>query len=637
MKKVLLFSAFAIHAILVPAQTLLQQIAADEGKHAFLRNPAPAVQALNNYNITFQRCRWTVDPAVNYVSGNITTHFVPAQSLVQLEFDLSDSLTVSAVTYHGSPVTFAQVPGDLLRVDFPSALPAAVVDSVTVAYAGVPPGMGLKSFCVDTHATAPVLWTLSEPYGAKDWWPCKQNLLDKIDSLDVIVITPQAYRTASNGLLVSETVSSGQRTSVWKHRHPIAAYLVGIAVSNYVVFNKYVPFNGDTVVVENYVYPEDSLNADFYTSVIVEQMQLFDTLFGAYPFTDEKYGHAQCQLGGGMEHTTITFVGSFYYELLAHELAHHWFGDQVTCGSWEDIWLNEGFATYLSGLCYEHITPNQYWMPFKQGRISYITSLPDGSVYCNDTTNESRIFDPRLSYTKGAMILHTLRWVIGDSAFYAGVNNYLLDPAHAYGFARTAQLQSHLEQASGQNLGWYFSDWYYGEGYPSYTIVWDQDQNNLATFTVSQSQSHASVPFYELPLPIQFKNSTQDTIIRINHTFSGESFSVQLPFHADSLVFDPEYWIISAGNTVSSVQELDIQQLVQLYPNPAGDQLFVSLRLPPSSPVHLSLYDALGRKLADTQFQAKEYRLDLSRFAPGVYSISLESESVRYATRVVKD
>lgn len=590
---------------------------------------------ISDYDISYHRCVWQVDPAVNYIAGNIITYFQPlVVGFDSIAFNCSNQLTIDSVKYHGTTLAFTHS-GDVMRAAFLSALPQNVSDSVTVFYQGAPPNTGLGSFVTSTHNNVPALWTLSEPYGSSDWWPCKNGLTDKADSLDLIITTPSAYRAASNGLLVSETVNGLNKTYHWKHRYPVATYLICLAVSNYVQYTHNVPFGVTNTTILNYVYPEDSASAVWQTAFMVPVMQFFDSLFGVYPFADEKYGHCQFGVGGGMEHQTFTFVGGFHYELLCHELAHHWFGDKITCGSWEDIWLNEGFATYLSGLCYQYLEPN-WWMPFKQGRISYITSQPDGSVWCDDTTTHTRIFNDRLSYAKGGMILNQLRWVIDDSAFFNGIRNYLNDPALAFGFARTADLKAHWEALHGQPLTWYFNDWFTGEGFPSYLISWDQ-QGSQVTFTVNQVQSHPSVSFFELPLPIRFKNATQDTTIRVNHTFSGETFTVTIPFAADSLLFDPELHIISANNIAAGITPATLDPYIITLPNPIHDQLRV-LFYKNHDLVRYEIHDIHGKRIYKSEArQPRILEVDMSGHAAGTYLVTFEADGMRCVKKVVKE
>lgn len=612
---------------MLSAQDLLRTIAEAESKQHSRFSP-PAIQAVSNSDFVYQRCEWNVDPSVNFISGKITTHFIPSSTISLIEFDCSDTLTIDSVLYHGNILSFAHT-SNIVNASFSAALTAGVVDSVSVFYHGSPGSTGFGSYNTSVHGTGntPVMWTLSEPYGAMDWWPCKQNLNDKIDSVDIIVTCPYQYRSASNGSLVHDSLNVISRISTWKHRYPIAAYLIGIAVTDYVVFTLEVPFNGDTVMVYNYIYPEDSLLATVTTTDVIPQMQLFDSLFGLYPFDNEKYGHAQCGMGGGMEHQTMTFLGGFWYELFAHELAHHWFGNKVTCGTWEDIWLNEGFATYLSGLCYEHYSPAMYWKPWLTAEMSYITSQPDGSVFVDDTTTVSRIFDSRLSYAKGAMILHTLRWVIGDSAWYAGVNAYLNDTNYAFSFARTIGLKQHLETASGQNLTWYFSDWFYGEGFPTYTLNWSQDTANVVTVTILQSQSDPSVSFFELPVPLYFKNATQDTLVRVQHNVSGQTFTIQLGFAADSLLFDPDIWIITDSAIINNVPVIAPPANFTFFPNPANDVLM--FQSPYRGNCEVKVYDMLG-KLVFTKSASVDTngygQVDLTVLNSGYYIVRVNQE-----------
>ncbi len=573
---------------------------------------------LQGYDVKYYRCRWNADPSVKYISGNITTYFNPTQTAFDsLIFDLNQSLTVDSVIYHHLSISFDHS-DDLLTIVFPSILALDIPDSVTVFYQGIPVNNGYGSFVQSTHSGSPVIWTLSEPYGASDWWPCKDGLTDKADSLDIFVNTPSPFKVASNGILESVTPDGLRTIFHWKHRYPIATYLICLAVTNYAEYTHWVPYGQSSLKVVNYVYPEDSLTVASQTGVIVPLIQLYDSLFGIYPFQNEKYGHAQFGWGGGMEHQTMTYVSSFGFELLAHELAHQWFGNKVTCGSWSDIWLNEGYATYLSGLAYEHLLPD-WWMQFKKVRISNIISKPDGSVWCDDTLSVGRIFDSRLSYAKGAMILHQLRWVIGDSAFFAASNNFLNDIHCSYGFARTSNLKSHFEASGKQDLTWYFNDWFTGEGFPSYQISWSQTGGEVS-FTINQTQSNSSVPFFELPVPLKFKNQSQDTTIRFYHTFSGQVFTAAIPFTVDTIMIDPDLWLISGNNITSAVPEIDVPKKIEIYPNPAMDLISVTLDNP-GHQYSYTLYSSDGKSVKQGIITQRQNKIDIRPLAGGLYSL----------------
>ena len=592
-----------------------------------MRTPATTA----NYDVKWYRCFWNIDPNIDSISGNVTTLFQPVSADIDtLDFDLNQVLVVDSVIYHNYRVTWSHN-SDLLTIHFPSALSHLAVDSVTVYYHGVPPENGFGSFVQGTHSGAPVIWTLSEPYGASDWWPCKNGLTDKADSLDIFIRTSPSYKAASNGLLVSSAMQGPEIVYHWKHRYPIATYLICLGVTNYAVYNHQVPFGGETLNVANYVYPEDSASAVGPTSQVIRMIQVYDSLFGIFPFQREKYGHAQFGWGGGMENQTMTFVTSFDFELLAHELGHQWFGDKVTCGSWSDIWLNEGFATYLSGLCYEFILPS-FWERFRQARIKSIISKPDGSVFCPDTTNIARLFDNRLSYAKGAMILHQLRWVIGDSAFFSGLRNYLDDAGLSYGFARTQNLKSHLESSSGQDLTWYFNDWFTGEGFPTYQVNWSQTNDTLA-FTVNQTQSDPSVSFFEMSIPLKFKNQTRDTLIRFFNSYSGQAFNVMIPFAVDSVIFDPDYQLITGNHAFTDIGEHTMNNNFEVFPNPGSDQInFRYTGTPPRGHNRICIYDHSGRKMEEFLMNPGEagMTLDAGKYIPGLYLYLVKEEGNQF-------
>jgi aminopeptidase N len=582
-----------------------------------------------NFDIYYHRLEWQIDPNSLFISGTITTYFKSKVTDMNLLcFDFSDNLIPLQVLYHGSTTTYS-IPGDnTIRVDLPVMLAIGEVDSLTISYEGVPIATGFGSFKQGFHTGEPIIYTLSEPYGARDWWPCKQSLEDKIDSLDIFVTTPSQYVVASNGLLMSETIVGVNKIFHWEHHYPIATYLIAVAVTNYDRFVDYIDLpSGDTIEVHNYVYPENLAQWQNMTSSTYAYMRFFSEKFGIYPFSDEKYGHAQFPWGGGMEHQTMSFMGGWSPGLISHELAHQWFGDKITCASWTDIWLNEGFATYLAALAQEEYYPAN-WEEFKAASIESIVSLPWGSVYVTDTTSAASIFDFRLIYQKGAMVLHMLRWVLGDDDFFEAVRNYLNDPLLAYSFVKTENLVSHLENQSSKDLTEFFEDWFYGEGYPTYTVAVIQNGGFL-DITVNQFTSHNSVDFYEMPIPVKAYGDGTDTTYTLNHTFNGQSFMVEVPFIVDSIAFDPDLWLVSGNNEVTFSGN---EAFIEVYPNPVGSDLKINS----SDPLEeVKIYDSAGRLVGKWKDLGIYAEISMKNMADGIYLIRAKSTSTSVEIKLI--
>lgn len=579
----------------------------------------------NNYDLKYHRFFWNIDPADRYISGSVTSYFTATSNqMSSIQFELNSNLSADSAIFEGKtlPINHA---GDLIDIPLNTSLPAGRFDSITVFYHGIPGLSGFGSFGNFVHNGAPSMWTLSEPYGASDWWPTKNDLTDKIDSIDIYVVMPKGNHAASNGILVSETPYGVNSTLAhWKHRYPIASYLVAIAVTNYARYSDFYITGKDSLEILNYVYPEDSAQLRATTSDVIKSIALFEKLFGPYPFKKEKFGHAQCNIGGGMEHQTMTFLGksSFNHFVLTHELAHQWFGDMVTCGSWEDIWLNEGFATYCLGLTYEFLYTPKDLNNFMNELRGYVSAAPQGSVFCNDTTNVSRIFSANLTYNKGAILLNMLRWVVGDSAFFQGVRNYLNDPALKYGFARNNDLKKHLETQSGKDLTKFFDEWYYGTGMPDYSIQVMQHLNLDATVTINQTPYNSNVSFYNMDLPIEFKGRDKDTTLVFNNTFTSQTFDFRPDFRIDSVFFDPTHKIIYNMSVVSLNQDLTEDKIL-IIPKPARDILDV---LHKSGDInYFQIFDLQGKALF-TKLTKKEdtmLEINIRNLQAGMYILKV--------------
>jgi aminopeptidase N len=594
-------------------------------------------QVGENYKQTYMRMEIEVDPAVKYIKGNITFYIAFVNTTDKLTFDMGSGISVDSIMFRGAKLQSSKNK-DVLTINLPGSITKGTKDSISVYYQGTPSGSGFGSFTSSTHNGVPVMWTLSEPFGAKDWWPCKQTLTDKPDSIDIFITHPARYKAAANGTLISETVNGDKKTTHWKHKHSIAAYLVAFAVTNYSVYSDYVPFDNDSIEVLNYVYPEDLTYAKEYTPAVIDIMQLYNKLFIPYPFADEKYGHAQFGWGGGMEHQTMSFMGSFGFSMIAHELAHQWFGDYITCASWQDIWLNEGFATYAEGLTIENGLTNDNWSGWKQGKINYITSQPGGSVFVENASSDDRIFSSRLSYGKGGMVLHMIRGQIGDKAFFAAIKNYLTDELLIHGFATTKDLKNHFEAESGMDLTNFFNDWIYGEGYPTYTLNWGQNDNKVGFLEIVQKQSHSSVDFFELNVAVQFSGEGKDTVLVFNNQKNNDEFTWQLDFKVENIQLDPNLWIITKTPEINYFKTVTDEEKAIISPNPATTDLMVRTNISEGFD-KVSIFDMNGRKVKvyTDSINSQKFTLDVKELHQGIYFLMLNSKTDKIIKKFIKD
>ena len=589
-----------------------------------------------NYDVTYQKLEFTVNPAVYNIVGKVTTTYTALSDMSTVTFDLTNELVVSSVKLGTTNLTFLQNANDELVITLPSTQLAGTSRIIEINYSGAP-ATGEQAFTTSTHNGIPVIYTLSEPFGARDWWPCKQDLNDKINSIDIYITAPSQYVSASNGLEISQVVSGSNKTTHFHHNYPIPAYLVAIAVTNYSIFNQTAGTAPNDFPIVNYIYPE-TLTPAVQTQLAQTPliMNLFENLFEVYPFHNEKYGHAQFGWGGGMEHTTVSFMQNFSRGLIAHELAHQWFGNKITCGTWKDIWLNEGFATYLSSLVIENFDGNAAFIANKNSMISNITSQINGAVYLTDTeaTNVGRIFSSRLSYNKGAMVLNMLRLKMGDVMFFQALKNYLADTNLAFKYAVTSELKSHLEAVYGSSLTEFFDDWVYKQGYPTYTVTAQNWGAGQAKITIGQTQSHFSVSFFEMLVPVRLTGAgglTFDTVL--NNTSNNQEFIISVPFAVTGVEFDPEKDIISKNNTATLANEnFELENGIAIYPNPVQNELHI--QLPSNITINsVSIFNGIGQKVLENS----NSDFSVNTLSSGVYYVEIETSEGTFHKKIIKN
>jgi aminopeptidase N len=602
-----------------------------------------------NYDITYHKLEFTVDPTLASISGKVTTTYTAVAAMSTLTFDMNDNLIVTSVKKNGIDLTFAQAGTNELVITLPTIQNTGTSATVEIIYAGDPTSSGFGSFTIDTHNGTPVLWTLSEPFGARDWWPCKQDLNDKVDSIDVYITAPSEYVAVSNGVEPTPPVVSGTlKTTHFHHGYPIPAYLIAIAVTDYQVYNQQAGL-GTTASpfypVIHYLYPETATENIASVQVLPSILNFYESKFGNYGFRNEKYGLCQFGWGGGMEHTTVSFMtagnnGAYARSLIAHETGHQWFGDKITCGTWNDIWLNEGITEYLSGLTTEFLDGNTAFRTWKSGKITSITSQLNGAVYLTDAEalSVNRIFSSRLTYNKGSMVTNMLRYKMGDTMFYQAMNNYITSPLFAYKYAITPNFQAQMEAIYGSSLTEFFNDWIYNQGYPSYTITVQNVAGGQAKIVVNQTQSHSSVSYFEMSLEIKVTGAGGvSQVLKVNNTANGQQFLVPVNFEITGATFDPEKNIISKNNIITvgpnlATPNFNLEKAITISPNPAISILEIDM---PNGIVfeNAKIYNLVGQKVLDSYLKT----ISVSDLSNGIYSILIKTSEGIATKKFIKN
>ena len=483
-----------------------------------------------------------------------------------------------------------------------------------------------------------VTYTLSEPLNARDWIPVKQVLEDKIDSVRTRLECDDQLMAASNGILEDvEDLEGNTRVFSWKTTYPMAYYLLFFSVAGYRDYSFYAPLSrtGDSVLVQNFLYDSNKVLADWEEGILEtgNLIRTYSELLTDYPFSREKYGHAMAPLGGGMEHQTMTTIQDFDFFLVAHELAHQWFGNLVTCGNWQDIWINEGFASYMEYVAARQILGQDAADRWMSNAMSIALGETTGSVFVpeEDADNPGRVFDYGLSYKKGAILLHMIRYILDeDDLFFRVLRKYL----HQFGngVATGEDFKRLLESESGIDFSGFFQQWYYGEGFPRYRLFWQQLGDSLYLH-LEQTGSSPDSPLFTNPFDVEVVYSDGTTErMRLFQNEPVEDYTIQINGLVANLAFDPDEDLL---NTASVVRQVPSDRSYVLGPNPFSDKLYVQL-LNHSTLQEIALFDFSGREVYRMTDPHRPLVLDLSLLADGAYLLVLYDGTITYKERVIK-
>lgn len=615
----------------------------------------PQISHEFKYDVKFVHLMLNAERNTKYISGGVKT-VATVTSAVMDTFAclLHQNHLIDSIRFNGALMSFTRKDS---MVKVAPAVPLANGQSFTVSvyYNGTAPTGGSaigSGFNTGTSGAwgNQATWSLSESLVAYHWWPCKQVLTDKIDSSWVDITTDSLNMAGSNGLLKNVVTVGSKKRYEWRSSYTINYYLISIAVAKYKEYNLYAHplyLPNDSILIQNYIYDNAINNTSWINfqkvqlNKMPQVMEFQCNIFGMYPFYKEKYGHCMAPFGGGMEHQTMTSLGFFDYYLDVHELGHQWWGDNVTCKSWGDIWINEGFASYTEHLVAQYLD-NASYLPNLNSAHNNVMSQPGGSIYFTgaDTMNANRIFSSRLTYDKGGIIINTLRFVTNDDSLWF---NTLRGFQNTYknSTASSADFMNYYTAQTGINSTQFFNQWYYGEGYPTFTVKYNFVGNTFYLKSTQATSVPSSVSLFITPMEYKITRSgAPDTIVRVNHSNAVENYTFNLLGSVTGVVCDPNNWVLNkvVGPTLDGALAVSEEEnnfsSVKVGPNPTKGLITISNATVKGK---AEVFDVNG-KLIISKSITEEFILDLSAYADGVYLLKFTDTngSEKYAQKIVK-
>ena len=631
--------------VMIPTQVFSQHNQAFERKYKNIPFPTASApgysQQEEKYDVNFYFIDLEVTDQSTFLRGSSSLHAHRiAAEIDTFVVELSQKLTVDSVFLQGIKHEVFFHEKDLLKIVLNYDEITNEEYQVKIHYQGMAGSGGFYSGISNLTSIAwnhKITYTLSEPFQAKDWFPVKQNLRDKADSAWVFITTDSALKVGSNGLLRDvKILKDGRKRFEWKSNYPIAYYLLSFSAGHYIDYSFFVPVTEmDSVLVQNYLYDSPGI-LDSLKNVIDETsdlLKLFSEDFGIYPFIKEKYGHCMAPLGGGMEHQTMTTISGFDFGIIAHELAHSWFGDYLTCGTWQDIWINEGFASYAEYIALEALKSRDEAVKWLSQAHNSAINYPFGGVYLNqeESRNVPRIFNFGLSYKKGGAIIHMLRYEIdNDSVFFTILRDYV--SRYANSNATGVDFEKIVEEHTGEDYTWFFDQWYYGKGYPVFITNWRQTGDSLI-LTSTQTSSAGDNSFFRTHMDYRINyvdGETED--FTVLYEKPSEIFRYFVPKEVQSVQSDPDSNVLK--NTVF-YRYSDLAKVFSASPNPFRNDLKILFRN--STKLRdIRISDISGKVILSKSTSAESLTLELSFLKPGIYFLYINEEGNKFTEKIIK-
>lgn len=518
----------------------------------FVSNTLGQIVANNtDTDILFYHLKIEVAIDSEYIKGEVLCKFKARKDINDITLDLAKGLKVTKVE---GAQTFKHQDAALI-VSLKKPLHKDETGSIKIFYQGRPPkatdGLVTKGLIYEKHGDKkdePVIVSLSTPYLAHLWYPCKDGVSDKADSIyvDITVkdtlINGTPLMGVSSGILQDSSFSGGKRTYMWRHRYPITPFYLLLAVSNYKRLTQgYEDPFGNSYPLECFVFPEKEQESMALFRKLPDIMNVLSNTFGPYPFLKEKFGLTQMGFYSGIETQTnaiVTNLKGTNIPLAVHEAAHQWFGNNLTCDSWADGWIHEAVANYAEVL----------WAEYRRGsedaqkNLKSLAWFDEGTLHLPDTDNPFRVFKP-IIYNKGTCMMHSLRYAMTEKYFFEMLQKLPADPRYRYKNISAEEFQTYCEKISAEDLEYFFKQWVYGEYYPIYDLEYGTNEDgSKLKITVNQQKLETSPNYFIMPL--EFKILFEDGTSQLESVFNdiaGQSYEININGKpVKGIVFDPE-------------------------------------------------------------------------------------------------
>ena len=601
-----------------------------------------------NFNAIFYNIDLEVALDSSYIQGTVSYILVSEiNGLNSIKLDLDSAFSIDSISSPSSSYSFSN---NVIEINFANNYNIWDTISFTIYYRGMAVlAGGYKGLRYETHdGNEPIIATLSTPYLAHTWWPCKDGTSDKADSTYInitvkdTVISNLQLIAVSNGLLDTVETKDNKKTFRWRHTYPCVPYYIMMAISNYDHFQQTYQDTNYSFPIDYYVFSSHKADAQAGVAMMPDAIAYFTSIFGPYPFLREKYGMTQLGYYGAIENQTNTIINNMsigWFYTSVHELAHQWFGDMITCDTWHNGWLNEGFASYAEALYAEHVGGHSAYMDYMAGFRFY----DDGTIYMQDVSNPYTVFQP-IIYNKGAYVLHMLRGVLGDSVFFAAIKTYATNSNFMYKNASTEDFQAVCENVSGQNLDYFFDQWIYDRRYPMYNYDFEKSCGQEYEIAIEQVQQKLNWRIvFKMPLDILVEYSDgSDSLFTYFVDSQNSSYGGCVGENVVNVKLDPNNKVLCKTKRDQSVDvgiDIASKEPFYVYPNPNKGVFIV--KFPKSDKgniIQFQINDLSGKQIyfSENSIGSNSLkRIDISSYNQGVYILHYISGGIAYHKKII--